>query len=169
MHSPGCQAAASTPASQCRSFATARSPSRWRSKPRYLRPPPATHLRSSDSGSASEAGCCTLLLHEDRKRPVPRSGPAADLRSPLTESNRRPSPYHGDALPTELRGPVFGCLTCGFVHPAHCLARVHTALAPATKTKAGAWTGRRSWSLACPSCRDARHSRWLLHRTDVAG
>jgi len=24
------------------------------------------------------------------------------LRSPLTESNRRPSPYHGDALPTEL-------------------------------------------------------------------
>src|SRR6185369_6385982 len=26
------------------------------------------------------------------------------LRSPLTESNRRPSPYHGDALPTELRG-----------------------------------------------------------------
>src|SRR5262252_500960 len=27
--------------------------------------------------------------------------------SPLTESNRRPSPYHGDALPTELRGQVF--------------------------------------------------------------
>ncbi len=26
--------------------------------------------------------------------------------SPLTESNRRPSPYHGDALPTELRGPA---------------------------------------------------------------
>src|SRR3954467_15732352 len=25
-------------------------------------------------------------------------------QSPLTESNRRPSPYHGDALPTELRG-----------------------------------------------------------------
>jgi hypothetical protein len=35
--------------------------------------------------------------------------------SPLTESNRRPSPYHGDALPTELRGPVFSCLTWGFV------------------------------------------------------
>jgi hypothetical protein len=29
----------------------------------------------------------------------------SNLRSPLTESNRRPSPYHGDALPTELRGP----------------------------------------------------------------
>ena len=27
-----------------------------------------------------------------------------NLWSPLTESNRRPSPYHGDALPTELRG-----------------------------------------------------------------
>ena len=35
--------------------------------------------------------------------------------SPLTESNRRPSPYHGDALPTELRGQIFGCLTWGFV------------------------------------------------------
>ncbi len=33
--------------------------------------------------------------------------------SPLTESNRRPSPYHGDALPTELRGRVFSCLTWG--------------------------------------------------------
>ena len=29
---------------------------------------------------------------------------AAAVQSPLTESNRRPSPYHGDALPTELRG-----------------------------------------------------------------
>src|SRR4051795_5353889 len=25
-------------------------------------------------------------------------------QSPFTESNRRPSPYHGDALPTELKG-----------------------------------------------------------------
>ena len=35
--------------------------------------------------------------------------------SPLTESNRRPSPYHGDALPTELRGPVFSYLTWAFM------------------------------------------------------
>ena len=34
--------------------------------------------------------------------------------SPVTESNRRPSPYHGDALPTELTGPIFTCLTCHF-------------------------------------------------------
>jgi hypothetical protein len=34
--------------------------------------------------------------------------------SPVTESNRRPSPYHGDALPTELTGPVFTCLTWAF-------------------------------------------------------
>src|ERR1017187_2479089 len=34
--------------------------------------------------------------------------------SPVTESNRRPSPYHGDALPTELTGPIFTCPTCGF-------------------------------------------------------
>src|SRR5579871_1595810 len=31
--------------------------------------------------------------------------------SPVTESNRRPSPYHGDALPTELTGRVFSCPT----------------------------------------------------------
>src|SRR5436190_4449947 len=29
---------------------------------------------------------------------------AALLQSPLTDSNRRPPPYHGGALPTELRG-----------------------------------------------------------------
>jgi hypothetical protein len=33
-----------------------------------------------------------------RKTPV--------TQSPFTESNRRPSPYHGDALPTELKGPA---------------------------------------------------------------
>jgi site-specific recombinase XerC len=37
--------------------------------------------------------------------------------SPVTESNRRPSPYHGDALPTELTGPVLSCLTCCFTVP----------------------------------------------------
>ena len=59
----------------------------------------------------------------------PRNGPhllfeCSNLpleQSPLTESNRRPSPYHGDALPTELRGPVFTCLTCGFVPPSRLL------------------------------------------------
>jgi hypothetical protein len=35
-------------------------------------------------------------------------------RSPVTESNRRPSPYHGDALPTELTGQVFSCHALGF-------------------------------------------------------
>src|SRR5690349_6707021 len=36
-------------------------------------------------------------------RALPEEYPAV-RSSPLTESNRRPSPYHGDALPTELRG-----------------------------------------------------------------
>src|SRR4051795_964945 len=38
-----------------------------------------------------------------------RSSPschAVVVQSPFTESNRRPSPYHGDALPTELKGPA---------------------------------------------------------------
>src|SRR5436190_7828849 len=39
---------------------------------------------------------------------LPRRGPPRrrDRQSPFTESNRRPSPYHGDALPTELKGPA---------------------------------------------------------------
>src|SRR4051812_16446938 len=41
---------------------------------------------------------------------------SSPVSSPLTESNRRPSPYHGDALPTELRGRVM------YV-PAHALAK----------------------------------------------
>ena len=40
-----------------------------------------------------------------------RQQQSADLqalyRSPLTDSNRRPPPYHGGALPTELRGQAF--------------------------------------------------------------
>ena len=36
---------------------------------------------------------------------LPRPGrPGVRHQSPFTESNRRPSPYHGDALPTELKG-----------------------------------------------------------------
>src|SRR5213075_1852042 len=37
-------------------------------------------------------------------RQVTPGGRERARSSPLTESNRRPSPYHGDALPTELRG-----------------------------------------------------------------
>src|SRR6195952_4175885 len=36
----------------------------------------------------------------ERNRQVQESATS----SPFTESNRRPSPYHGDALPTELKG-----------------------------------------------------------------
>ena len=39
--------------------------------------------------------------------------------SPVTESNRRPSPYHGDALPTELTGPIFSYLTWDFMLSGH--------------------------------------------------
>src|SRR6185437_11577448 len=45
--------------------------------------------------------------------------------SPLTESNRRPSPYHGDALPTELRGPA-----CARTRWFHRLARTPNGLYP---------------------------------------
>jgi hypothetical protein len=39
--------------------------------------PPATLSASSATGSHD--GCCTLLLHQDPKGPVPRSEPAAEL------------------------------------------------------------------------------------------
>src|SRR3954470_18929276 len=46
-----------------------------------------------------------LCLTELPRRGQPLGGyRRRDCQSPLTESNRRPSPYHGDALPTELRG-----------------------------------------------------------------
>src|SRR5262249_51524614 len=59
-------------------------------------------------------GCLTVSPHQcPHRRPFPdRISPLT--WSPLTESNRRPSPYHGDALPTELRGPVLSYLICGF-------------------------------------------------------
>src|SRR3954454_4882820 len=41
-------------------------------------------------------------------RPGLTTGPVVDRTSPFTESNRRPSPYHGDALPTELKGHCSG-------------------------------------------------------------
>src|SRR3954451_11557709 len=44
-------------------------------------------------------------LHRTDDRVAARSNAMRfECQSPFTESNRRPSPYHGDALPTELKG-----------------------------------------------------------------
>src|ERR1700758_5495353 len=45
-------------------------------------------------------------MHELQVDPKEKAPNAALLQSPLTDSNRRPPPYHGGALPTELRGLV---------------------------------------------------------------
>src|SRR6266516_1911682 len=47
------------------------------------------------------------------------------IESPLTDSNRRPPPYHGGALPTELRGraTILGALR-GFRRRAQSAARI---------------------------------------------
>src|SRR5579875_2783385 len=55
-----------------------------------------------------------------------------DPWSPLTESNRRPSPYHGDALPTELRGR---CKTDTLPQ----IRRATFAYPPASRTTGGRW------------------------------
>src|SRR5262245_3429469 len=54
--------------------------------------------RTRDLTIMSRALSPTELLRRVRRvrRPVPAS--------PLADSNRRPLPYHGSALPTELRG-----------------------------------------------------------------
>src|SRR5215218_8442636 len=47
-----------------------------------------------------------------RATPAETTEPGAEqeeTRSPLTDSNRRPPPYHGGALPTELRGRGTEC------------------------------------------------------------
>src|SRR6516165_702818 len=69
------------------------------------------------SGPQLSSHCLRLRVHWPHFRPhqlvqIPQIMPLT--WSPLTESNRRPSPYHGDALPTELRGQILGCLTWGF-------------------------------------------------------
>ena len=67
------------------------------------------------------------------------AGPRARPASPLTDSNRRPLPYHGSALPTELRGQgpariagrapgrrrvaVCGSYRCRVAHPPRRTAR----------------------------------------------
>ena len=48
--------------------------------------------------------------YEPPALPLSYAASCSVVGSPLTESNRRPSPYHGDALPSELRGR----LTCAF-------------------------------------------------------
>jgi hypothetical protein len=70
--------------------------------------------------------------------------------SPLTESNRRPSPYHGDALPTELRGPVFSCLTCCFAAQVRYLGRALRPLPDPWTSRAARW---RVGELTAPSSR----------------
>ena len=66
-----------------------------------LREPEARLLRVCGPNAAHERQRATA-----RTGPRNTKGPAcrAFVRSPLPDSNRRPLPYHGSALPTELRG-----------------------------------------------------------------
>src|SRR5580704_11282007 len=83
--------------------------------------------------------------------------------SPVTESNRRPSPYHGDALPTELTGPVFTYLTWAFaIRPrdAQATRAVHSARAESVPASAPLTSGRASETEhSAPDCHTARRGR----------
>ena len=46
----------------------------------------------------------TTFARPTERRRARRTKSLENLESPLTDSNRRPPPYHGGALPTELRG-----------------------------------------------------------------
>ena len=53
--------------------------------------------------------------------------------SPLTDSNRRPLPYHGSALPTELRGRSPSKVSrAGTLRPRRCVACVRPCRRPST-------------------------------------
>src|SRR6476620_548460 len=65
--------------------------------------------RFGGSGGGTRTRDTTIMSRVLYPPELPRRGgrttPGGDpIQSPFTESNRRPSPYHGDALPTELKG-----------------------------------------------------------------
>src|SRR5271169_4200304 len=79
--------------------------------------------------------------------------------SPLTESNRRPSPYHGDALPTELRGQVLSCPTLGFLRYRRSAQVVHSGHMASNLTV----RDRRSYPLPGVGELTALLPSWRLH------
>ena len=81
---------------------------RWDRTPAGMRP--SLSWRCPPTGTLSPPYCPPQPVRIFRILPL--------TWSPLTESNRRPSPYHGDALPTELRGRVLSCLTWASGRPA---------------------------------------------------
>jgi hypothetical protein len=101
----------------------------YRNRGRNLSPgnrnPGVKHLPGSyrDRRSAPCQETVPKSVPKTAKRPLPGTGKtASDLRSPVTESNRRPSPYHGDALPTELTGPTWRESPAGVGEPTVLLA-----------------------------------------------
>src|SRR5688572_22375926 len=61
--------------------------------------------------------------------------------SPFTESNRRPSPYHGDALPTELKGRARRAVEDATRRPVDALGGVR----PRGRARGQVRTNRRRW------------------------
>ena len=73
----------------------------------------APRVPAEDAIRAARVARVSLVCHGRRRRDACATGPenaktpgcaGASVRSPLPDSNRRPLPYHGSALPTELRG-----------------------------------------------------------------
>ena len=66
--------------------------------------------------------CCTAV------------GTHVDLRRSVQRFER--NTYHGDALPTELTGPIFSYLTWGFMLPGHPAGRAHRSYSVESSTSA---------------------------------
>jgi hypothetical protein len=88
--------------------------------------------------------------------------------SPLTESNRRPSPYHGDALPTELRGQVLGCLTLHFVTRGPNLGAVQRWYRVILTTDLGELSVSLAHSRLAPCARGPSFGTSRLHRATAS-
>lgn len=63
-------------------------------------------ILSLSSGGQTRTADLTIMSRALLPTELRRHLTYCHLLSPLPDLNRRPLPYHGSALPTELRGPV---------------------------------------------------------------
>ena len=89
---------------------------------------PPRHLHRLRRCRRPRGGRCvdTAASKSSPTRKTTTAAEQAKTGSPLTDSNRRPPPYHGGALPTELRGRDGQCIRAARFRP---IWAIHAALA----------------------------------------
>ncbi len=85
------------------------------------------------------------------ERLIRRTAVSCDLDSRRSAQRFERDTYHGDALPTELRGRVLSCLTCGFTPPGGQLRSAQRRYSANRVTRFGRWRAYRTPAVATPS------------------